>query len=270
MKALAEVHGKDVDVAERFVTESLTLTAKEAYDEGIADVVVSDLDDLLGAFNLRDADVVVVSPDLRTSTLSLLNNPTVIWLLFIAGFILITLGLFHPTFIGEGVGVISIILALYGLGIVGFSPLVIALLVIGASTIFLELKKGHGALAITGVAISIIAIILIYQEEPFITPRISEYAVALVGFTLAGLAGLYIHKIKEILGLRSAVHDLRRLIGSVGEVRVEITPSKSGVVFLASDLWTATSRKEIKAGERVKVIGLDGLKLIVEKIEESK
>jgi membrane protein implicated in regulation of membrane protease activity len=39
------------------------------------------------------------------------------------------------------------------------------------------------------------------------------------------------------------------------------------VIFLASDLWTAIADEVIGAGEKVKVVGVEGVKLKVEKID---
>ncbi|MFQ5711983.1 MAG: nodulation protein NfeD [Candidatus Geothermarchaeales archaeon] len=268
MRSLAEAYGRNVTVAERLVTEGLTLTALEAHRYGVAEAIVIDLNDLLERFDLEDSERVTVSSDLRASIFSFVNNPTVVWLLFIAGFIMLLLGLFHPTIVGEASGVVFIVLALFGLGIIEVSPLVMALLIIGASTIFLELKKGHGALAITGMGISLIGLALIYQGEPFIAPQISEYAMGLIGILIAGSVGFYIHKIREVLKVRKAAHDLQNLVGKFGYAKTDIEPSQSGVVFLASDLWTAVADEEIKAGERVRVIGVDGIKLRVERPSE--
>jgi len=59
-----------------------------------------------------------------------------------------------------------------------------------------------------------------------------------------------------------------RVIGKVGEVTKEIANNEYGEVKVFGSIWTATSDKKIAVGEKVKVISIDGVKLIVEKEEE--
>ncbi len=267
MRTLAELHGRNATAAESLVRDGIALTASDAKRFRIAETIVSDFHDLLLKHDLQDAELKVVSPNLRSQMLSVLNNPTIVWLFFIVGFILVLLGLFHPTFVGEATGIVCIILALFGLDIIGVNPLIFALLVIGASTIFLELKKGHGALAVTGVLISLLAVALVYQGKPFIRPEVSDYVITILGIAFAGFIGFYIHKIRGVLKIREAAHNLENLVGQIGDVRTAIDPPQAGVIFLASDLWTAIADEAIGAGEKVKVVGVEGVKLKVEKIE---
>ena len=86
--------------------------------------------------------------------------------------------------------------------------------------------------------------------------------------TGAGFVGFYLRKIREVLSLRSAVHDIRRLRGRMGVVKSGIRSGGVGVVLVASDLWTAVSDGEINEGERVRVVGTEGIKLRVERVDE--
>ncbi len=266
MRTLAELRGRNSTVAEGFVRDGMALTASDAERYGVAEVLVDDLNDVLMRHDLQDAELIVISPNLRSQMLSVLNNPTIVWLFFVVGFILVLLGLFHPTFVGEATGIVCIILALYGLDIIGVNPVIFALLVIGASTIFLELKKGHGALAVTGVVISLLAVALVYQGKPFIRPEISDYAITVTGVVFACIVGFYIHKIRGVLRMRVATHNLENLVGQIGDVRMAIEPPQAGVIFLAADLWTTVADEAIGPGEKVKVVGVEGVKLKVEKI----
>ena len=59
-----------------------------------------------------------------------------------------------------------------------------------------------------------------------------------------------------------------RVIGKIAEVTKDITPNNFGEVKIFENYWTAVSDKKIKAGSKVKVKSIDGVKLIVEKEEE--
>lgn len=56
-----------------------------------------------------------------------------------------------------------------------------------------------------------------------------------------------------------------RVIGCIGEVVKSIRRNEYGEVKVLNTLWTATSKEEIEKGSRVKVISIEGVKLIVEK-----
>ena len=56
-----------------------------------------------------------------------------------------------------------------------------------------------------------------------------------------------------------------RVIGCIGEVVKSIHNNEYGEVKVLNTIWTATSKEEIEKGSRVKVISIEGVKLIVEK-----
>jgi membrane-bound serine protease (ClpP class) len=57
------------------------------------------------------------------------------------------------------------------------------------------------------------------------------------------------------------MQDSAALIGQVAEVRTALDPI--GSVYLAGELWSARGREECAAGDKVKVVGVDGLTLDV-------
>ena len=64
--------------------------------------------------------------------------------------------------------------------------------------------------------------------------------------------------------------NLDRVIGKEGVVIKEISKNAYGEVKVGGSVWTATSTKNIKKDSQVKVLKIDGVKLVVEKIEEGK
>ena len=59
-----------------------------------------------------------------------------------------------------------------------------------------------------------------------------------------------------------------RVIGKVGDVTKKIEKNKYGEVKVYGNTWTASSKDVIEVGERVRVLSIDGVKLIVEKEEK--
>lgn len=59
-----------------------------------------------------------------------------------------------------------------------------------------------------------------------------------------------------------------RVIGKIGEVIKDIKTNEYGEVKVFGNVWTATSDSEIEVGTKVKVISIEGVKLIVKKEDD--
>ena len=262
MRSLAEVSGKNSTAAELFVKENLALTAEEAVRYGIADCMAKNSFEALEEIGWSK-DIEEYYPDVRTSLLLVITDPLNAWVIFILGIILLLLGLTHPTFVMEASGTIMIVLGLYAFGLIGASLAAIILMVMGAATIFLELKTGHGLLALTGAVISALGLLLVYESGPLIAPTLSVEAVIVALVAFSGLIGFYLYKIREILAKRTSPLSPENIIGKTGVVKVAIRPDKEGVVLVGSELWTAFSDESIDEGERVRIVGIEGFKVKV-------
>lgn len=62
--------------------------------------------------------------------------------------------------------------------------------------------------------------------------------------------------------------NLDRVIGRQAEVIKEIKPNHYGEVEIFGTTWTAISQETIKIGEKVRVLKMDGVKLIVDREEK--
>jgi membrane-bound ClpP family serine protease len=56
------------------------------------------------------------------------------------------------------------------------------------------------------------------------------------------------------------------MLGAIGTVRGRIDPA--GTVFMHGTLWSARSASPLEVGETVRVIGIEGMRLTVEKVIE--
>ena len=57
------------------------------------------------------------------------------------------------------------------------------------------------------------------------------------------------------------------LIGEIGEVRLKMNPD--GKVFVHGEYWNAEGDGEITVGEKVRVVGFEGMRLKVRRLSES-
>ncbi len=281
MKSIAQKRGRNSTLAESFVRNSTSITAKEALDYGIADIVAEDYKDLLRqldgrevetasgnvTLNTREAQIEEISMSPREDFLHILSDPNVAYILFILGFYGLIFELSSPGAVLPGViGGISILLALWSFQALTVSTAGLALIVFAIVLFAAETQvPSHGVLAVGG-AISLFlgSIFLIDAEkEPFV--QISLNLILLVTLLtvlfFAIVIGFIIkaHKRRPTTGMNG-------MMNMIGVTKSEIDPE--GDVFIHSELWKARAGKTIGADRKVKVVGIEKLVLTVEEIEK--
>ncbi len=270
LRSLAESSGRNSTAAEAFVKENLALSAEEALRLGVVEHVAATLDEFLVELGWP-APAAEVTPSPRTAILILITEPLHAWALVIFGGLLLLAGLSHPTFVMEGVGTGLLVLGLAGMGLMGVGLAAAALMLAGVVTMFLELKTGHGALALTGALMTSVGLMMVYRSSPLLEAGVSVGA-TVAGLVIAsGVVGFYLYKIRETLRLRRVWGDLSELVGRRGVIKRRIPPGGEGVVLVGSELWTAVSEsgEEVEEGEAVEVAGVEGFKLVVRRARAS-
>ena len=271
IESIALSRDRNATAARYMVTENRDYTAMEAVKYGIAEYIEADFHRMLVKEGLGYAYINSISPDIRSRFISVLCDPFILGLLLELAALLILIEVFHPTYLGGFAGGAAFVLALLGLGMIGADATAIILLLLGISAILLEVKLGHGGSAVAGAILIIFGTLLLYRREYFIWTI--SYTSLLVGgiailIIVSGVAGFYLHKIREVIKRRRSPLDLNMLIGKVGVVKSRIEPGKPGVVLAMSDYWTAYSDEVIEEGEKVKILRVDGLKVYVRRIEK--
>ncbi len=261
--SLAKGAGRNETAAELMVRDNLALSAEEALRYGVVEYSSRSLSEFLKEIGW--APGYEHSPSPLVAILMLITDPINAWVLILVGGILVLIGLTHPTFVMEGTGAAIAILGLYGMGVMGVSLTAIALIIIGVATIFLELKTGHGLLAIMGSAISALGLFLVYEGSPLVAMSVRAETVIAALIVISGLVGFYLYKIRESLKGRTALPLPEDMLGREGIVKSKVTP-QGGVVLIESELWTAFSDEEIEEGARVRVVDVEGVRLKVERV----
>src|SRR5204862_1469703 len=128
MRALASAHGRNAHLASLLVTQAKNLTAQEALKDNLIDVIAPDQATLLQKLNgfhvqgpkqqvLDTSGLVVQNHDMPFiyQVLEVLVNPNVAYLLLLVGILGLIVEAFSPGLIAPGtIGVISLLLGLYG------------------------------------------------------------------------------------------------------------------------------------------------------------
>ncbi len=281
IKGLARLRGRNEEWAERAVREAVNLTAEDALEENVIDVVADDLPDLLAQIDGRVVELekrevtlataalpmTTVEPDWRTKFLAVITNPNVACILMLLGIYGLFFELSNPGAIIPGVlGGISILLALYAFQVLPINYAGVALILLGIAFIVGEMfVPSFGALGIGGAVAFIVGSIILIDTDiealKISLPLIAAVAVltAMFTFTLITLA------IRQ--RRRPVVSGREELLGSEGEAVVDF--DGEGRVHIHGEQWAARTDEPVRRGQRVTVRDIDGLTLVIEPVKET-
>jgi membrane-bound serine protease (ClpP class) len=280
MRSLAELRGRNISLAESFVVNSESLSASEALEGGIIDLVAANYEELLSGLHgmevelrgekivlsTRDARVVRVPMSLRESLLHRVSDPNIAYLLFLIGIYGIILELSNPGAILPGVvGGISLILALWSFQALSVSATGLALILFALVLFIAELKvPSHGILTAGGILALLLGSIMLIdaEKEPFLTIslKLIASATAFTALFFAFALGLVIRAMR-----RKPTTGKEAMLGLVGVTKTELSPE--GYVFIRGELWQARSKEgRIPKNRKVKVVDVDNLTLVVEEV----
>ncbi len=279
IKSIAKKRGKNEEWAENAVRKSVSVTADEALELGVIDMIAENLEELLDkldslevelesgtrVLNTKGESTKEIKWSFKEKFFSKIANPTIAYMLLMIGMWGIILEFSHPgTFIPGVVGGISLILAFYSFQILPINYAGVGLIILGFILFIMEaLTPTYGPLAIGGViSLALGSLMLIKVKAPFLQiSRVSIIvAVALTGsfFVFALAMAFRTMRRKPITGKRG-------LIGETGEVKERIEPSLEGRVFVTGEWWKAISDESIEVGEKVRVVEVNRLTLKVKK-----
>ncbi len=171
-------------------------------------------------------------PDLLTP---LLLNPDLLVLLLLAGVLLVYAEFNMPGAVVPGaVGLLFVLLALFGLSRMRISHAAVALLLVGTAVMLLELKThAYGLFGLTGTALLVWGLAtLVIAPDPVHLATALAVGVAFGGITLVlAFIALRASRNKHLLGPQA-------MLGKLAIARTPLAPS--GQVEIRGELWQAT------------------------------
>ena len=275
IRGLAQMRGRNAEWAERAVREAVSLTAEEALEAKVIEVIAADGAQLLekvdgrkvtaaGAertLQTRGAATVAWEPDWRTRFLSVITHPSIAYVLILLGIYAIIFEFSNPGLVLPGVaGAISILIALYALQMLPVNYAGLALIVLGIGLMVAEVfLPAFGSLGIGGVIAFVIgSVILIDTDVPgYGIPYalIGGFAAASAAFLIA-VAGVLLKARR-----RPVVSGREELIGAEGVVLEDF--EAEGWARVHSETWRVRSPSPLTKGQRVRVAAMEGLTLDV-------
>jgi len=277
-RKIAKERGRNVQIAEKFVRESISLTEEEAKRKNVIDIIAQDMDDLLKQLDGRKvkvagkekvlhtaaAKVVPIEPSAREKFLHVIANPNVAYILMLIAIYGIIFELQNPGSVFPGVvGGIALLLALYSFAVLPINLTGVLLIAFGIALLVTDLfVPGHGILTVGGILAFLVGSLILFETRSPVF-RISVTLVVTMTILTAGFfllavgAGARAQRLKIVTGAEG-------MIGKVVEARTDLNPK--GKVFIEGEYWNAVAEGEpVKKGEDVRVIAVDGLLLRVRK-----
>jgi len=277
IRSLAQLRKRNIQFAESAVRDAASMTASDALKNNVIDVVAGNLDELLAkvdgreiklaqgsvVLHTRDARIVHETPGWRSQLLALIANPQVALVLLMAGIY----GLFYE-FINPGLalpgvaGLICLLLGLYAFQLLPVNWTGVALLGLGISLMVAEaFLPSFGIVGAGGVVAFILGGLFLTDTGvpgyDLSLPFLAAVALCSAAFLIiVGTVAARAHK-------RPVVSGREDMLGKEGIV------SAAGHDAVYADIqgesWRVRHEEPLAPGDRVRVTGIEGLTLLVER-----
>ena len=273
-RSIADMKGRNSEWVEQAIRESVSISAEEAVEKKVVDLIAPDIDELLKLIDGREVEtksgkIIIDSKDMGLEYfaprkidkfLMLISDPTIMTILFSIGLLGLGFEITHPGTMFPGViGAISLILAFYSMQTLPVSYAGLLLILLAVILFIAEIKiTSYGLLSLGGIISLILGSMMFFEELGFSLVMIAPFIIIIGGFFI----------FVAILAYRSQISRPRggadSMIDETGIVKKVI--DKEGLVFVHGEYWRAVSDEIIEAEETVKVTGMNGLILKVKKV----
>lgn len=279
-RALAKKRKRDMKFAEDAVRKSKSIPVEEALKIKFVDIRANNLKTLLhllhkrevkGKFgkrilNTKDAEIVYLNMRFQEKFLHDISHPNIAYILMMIATYGLIYELANPGSILPGVvGAISLLLALFALESLSINLAGLFLILLGIGLFIIELKTPGFGVLLTGGVISLFlgSLMLFSSSGPYLTTSVSlEIIITFVALTAIFFLVIINLAIKALKG--KVLTGPQAIVGKVGISKTALSPY--GTVLVYGEDWEAEAISEdIKEGEKVKVVEVDGLKLKVSK-----
>jgi membrane-bound serine protease (ClpP class) len=281
VRSLAEARGRNVMLAEEAVFKSRAFTDREALQASppLADLNAKDVDELLekldgrtikrfdgraATLRTKGADIRRIEMTRRQRFLGAIAHPQVAYILMTLGILGLTVEIWNPGAILPGVaGGLCLLLAFFAFQILPVNTIGLLLVLFGLALLVLELKvPSFGALGVGGtISLVVGSIMLTRGAVPGVDVDLGVIIPVALGLAtillVLGRLALNAQRLKPVTGAEG-------MLGIVGRARDTLEPGAPGYVDVRGEIWRASAREPVPAGGPVRVVGVNGLTLIVE------
>jgi membrane-bound serine protease (ClpP class) len=275
LKSVTTTRGRNAEWVEQAVRSSVNVSAREALELRVVDVVAASPQALLaevhgrqtpvGALETRDARLEPLEMTWAERIIQAISDPTVAYLLLTVGMYGIIYELANPgTWVPGVIGVVALLVALYALGTLPVNWAAVALIGLAFALFVADIlvASSHGGLTAAGVIVLLLGSLFLFSGGgPDL--QVSPWVIAGVVLATAGFFSFVVGAVYRSLRGRPATGG-EAMVGQLATVSHELAPC--GQVELLGELWRAElveGQTPVPAGQRVQVVALDGLTLKV-------
>lgn len=288
-RSLARERGRNAAWVEDAVRKSVSITANEALEKKVIDLVAVDRDDLLRQLNRRTVSTLTGEVTLNTAHVRIaespmgfadrflmaISEPNVAYILFSLGSIGIIAELYaFGTLIPGTIGVVSLILAFMAFGTLPVNWAGVALLGVGVALLGGELlAPGVGFFGVAGVLTFALGSLILFVPlgtAPPLDPslRVSPWLIAFAVLALAATVLGFGRAVRRSMRTRISTGP-EALIDVRGMATTDLAPS--GRVNIAGESWSAIGESPlIPAGSPIRVTAVEGVILRVDFAERTR
>ena len=279
LRSLTAKRGRSATVAEKGVTESKSFTETEALKEGLIDGVAKGVDAILEQFDgktvqrfdgssivlkLKGESVRYLEMSVRQRVLAKALNPNIALILGLVGLMGLYIEFTQPGLILPGVaGGLCLFLAMVALSILPVNALGVAFIIAAVVLFVLEAKiTSHGLLAALGITAMVFgSLILIDSPLPELRVRLSTAVAITLPFAAITV---FLMRLVILAHRNKSVSGEQGLLTETGIALTDI--DGEGKIRVHGEIWQANSETPISAGEQVKVLAVDGMRVKVAKL----
>lgn len=277
IRSLAQLRGRNAEWAEQAVRGAATLTANEAAATHVIDFVASDVGDVLRQASGRQVQVGEQSvtlalesqpvrsfePNWRTNFLAIITNPTIAYVLLLAGIYGLILEAFHPGVLLPGIGgVICLLIGMYALQMLPVNYAGLALMTVGIGLLIAEMVTPTiGVIGVGGVIAFVLgSIMLMNTNVPGYTVNLGVIAgIAFAAIAVLAMILWLVMRARRAGQLGSGL----QMIGAGGALLEPTSTSGEGWAQINGERWQVLAGAPLPAGTNVRVVRRDGLLLWV-------
>ncbi|MDG3086283.1 nodulation protein NfeD [Vibrio hannami] len=282
IRSLAKLRGRNVEWAEKAVREAATLSADEALELNVIDVIAADTKNLINKANgrsvllgekqvtldLSGVELIEIKPDWRDQFLATITNPNVAYILMLIGVYGLLLEFYSPGFgIAGIIGAISLLIAMYAFQLLPVNYVGLGLIIVGLALLLAEsMIPSFGLLGFGGIVAFILGSLFLIDSE------LPELQVSLwIIYVIAAISSAFIIFVFRRLWTirhKERVSGAESLIGVTGHVAKG--NQHKGYVFVRGERWAARCDQRLYKDDLIQVERVEGLTLIVKKAEKDK
>ena len=293
IRSIAQARDRNSEALENTVLKSTAYSAEEALELGVIDLIAPDMDSMLDQLDGRTAttgsgQVVTLTAEgatvsrldstLLERALRIIVNPNVVFALFLIGGIALLIEMLIPGLAGPGIlGVIMLGLAFVGFFNLPGSWLGVGLIALSIGLFYGETTApGFGPFGAGGIIALVLGAVFLFGDffsasdlpEPsfMVSPIMIAAMTALVTVTWVFFIRIARNEGGTSSGFQS--EEAMLLEGQWGVTVSELSPT--GKVWVANQEWSASTDPGviIKKGDEIRVVGVYGEVLKVEKLYE--